>query len=176
MTLYHIKPSRPGCWHAANLADANFSKFAHQNKAINDDMAITEVFDAVEMALKPKRYDLQNQEKLFNFVQQLGIPAARYLQELHELYVITNYEELVSRDTLLHDLFIAGIAFSEAKYLIFQQEIDSLTIDCCLHLVSIFESVHFDAVHYNLTSDANISTIQTRSKKNLSGAKCPGCG
>ena len=52
-----------------NLADTNFSQFAYQNKPINDDTTITEILDTVEMALKPKRFDLQNREKLFNFVQ-----------------------------------------------------------------------------------------------------------
>ena len=98
----------------------------------------------MEKALKP---DLQNREKLFNFVQRPGIPVAKYLQELRELYTITNYEEQVSKDTLLRDVFIAGTASSEAKHLIFQQEFDSLTLDHCLHLVSSFESVHSDAAH-----------------------------
>ena len=101
----------------------------------------------MEKALKPKRFDLQNREKLFNFVQRPGIPAAKYLQELRELCTITNYEEQVSKDTLLRDLFIAGIASPEAKRLIFQQELDNLTLDRCLHLVSSFESVHSNATH-----------------------------
>ena len=152
-----------------NLAGADFSKFAHQNKAISKNTTITEILDAVERTLKPKRFDLQNRKKLFNFVQRPGIPAAKYLQELHELYKLwrTGFQR--------HPPSWSGIASSEAKHIIFRQEFDSLTLNCCLHLVSSFESVHSDATHSDLTSNVNISAVKTKSERNPSGAKCPGC-
>ena len=102
---------------------------------------VEQILNAVANALKPTRFDLQNRGKLFSFKQTGNVPAAKFLQEIRELYAVTNYPDAVAKDTLIRDLFISGIASVEAKRLLFQQDIDTLSTDKCLLLVSSFESV-----------------------------------
>ena len=90
---------------------------------------------------KPKRFDLQKRGKLFEFIQGINVLAAKYLQDLRQLHERTKYLAEVPQETLIRDLFISGVASSEAKRLLFQEDSDTLTIDRCLHLVTSYESV-----------------------------------
>ena len=103
-------------------------------------MTVEQILDAIANALKPTRFDLQNHGKLFSFKQTENVLAAKFLQEIRELYAVTNYPDAVAKDTLIRDLFISGIASVEAKCLLFQQDVNTLLTDKCL-LVSSFESV-----------------------------------
>ena len=113
-------------------------KFAHQRITIDVTMTITDILDTIQTALKSQRFNLQNRRKLFRFQQSPHIIAGKFMQELRELYTQTNYPDAVPQETLLRDLFIAGVASSDAQYLLFQQDSDALTFGKCLHLVSSF--------------------------------------
>ena len=116
-------------------------QFTKQHLVVDDNTTVTAILDAIVKALKPKHFDLQNHGKLFEFKQGKNVPSAKYLQDLRQLYEQTNYLAEVPQETLIHDLFISDIASSEAKQLLFQKDSDTLTIDCCLHLVTSYESV-----------------------------------
>ena len=49
---------------------------------------------------KPKRFDLQNRKKLFTH-NQAQTSASRYLEELRELYELSNYGENISKEQLI---------------------------------------------------------------------------
>ena len=50
-----------------NLAGPDSMKFAHQHITIDVTTTITDILDAIQTALKPQRFDLQNHRKLFRF-------------------------------------------------------------------------------------------------------------
>ena len=70
-------------------------------------------------------------------------------------------------ETLTRDLFITGIAYKEARCLIYQQDSDQLTIDQCVHLVSSFESVCSplsSSKSTELSADMLVISIRTMSR------------
>ena len=73
-----------------NLAGPDFAKFVHQNITLADDTTIDAILNGIGTALKPKRYDLQNRGKLFTH-RQSTTSAAKYLEELRQLYYLSNY-------------------------------------------------------------------------------------
>ena len=106
-----------------NLAGPDFMKFSHhQCITIDVTTTITDILDAIQTAWKPQRFDLQNHRKLLRFWQSPHITAEKFMQELRELYTQTNYPDAVPRGTLLRDLFIAGVASSDAQHLLFQRK------------------------------------------------------
>ena len=170
-----------------NLAGPDFMKFAHQRITIYVTMTITDILDAIQTALKPQRFDSQNRRKLFRFQQSPHITAGKFMQELQELYTQTNYPDTVPQETLLRDLFIVGVALSDAQRLLFQQDSDALTLDKCLHLVSNFESalsdhVASEAISSTVEEEAVIPTAVSSISKGIPRlslsfkAHCHGCG
>ena len=124
-----------------NLAGPDFMKFANQHIEINANTTISDILEAIQTALKLQRFDLQNCQRFFECKQNPDISASKYLQELRELYALTNYPAAVPKETLIRDWFIAGTSSPDAKCLLFQQDSDTLTMEKCLHLVSSFELV-----------------------------------
>ena len=157
-----------------NLAGPDFAKFVRQNLAVTDTTTTNEILDAVEKSLKPKRFDLQNREKLFSH-RQSNSSAAKYLDELRELYSLSNYGETVTKESLIRDLFIAGITSNDAKCMIFQQDSDTLTLDRCLHLVSSYESVNGPVNITQSSTGISVNSINDTSSRRQ-GWRCYGCG
>ena len=156
-----------------NLAGPDFMKFAKQLLAIEPTTTIANILDAIDTALKPKRFDLQSRGKLFEHKQLANVSATSYLQELRDLYSLSNYPDTILKDTLLRDLFINGSSSIEAKRLFFQQDSDNLTIDRCLQLASSCEAVSLNPPTPTI-DEAAVSTIQTTQSKPK--ARCYGCG
>ena len=95
------------------------------------------------------------------------------------MYAVTNYPDAVAKDTLIRDLFISGIASVEAKRLLFQQVIDTLTTDKCLLLVSSFESVlPTCSTSDSTTADIEVSAVRQLESRppTVAKARCHGCG
>ena len=69
------------------------------------------------------------------------------MQVLRELYDLSNYGDNITKENLVRDLFIAGVASTEARCLLYQQDSDTLTIDHCLLLVSSLESVQMQSIN-----------------------------
>ena len=116
---------------------------------------------------------------LFEFKQGINVPAAKYLQDLRQLYEPTNYLAEVPQETLIRDLFISGIASSEAKRLLFREDSDTLTIDCCLHLVTSYESVQPTSLESHPPPEISVSAVRKRSYQPTSkfgSQQCSGCG
>ncbi len=162
-----------------NLAGPDFTKFVHQHVQVADDTTVTDILNAVADCLKPKRFDLQNREKLFTH-RQSQVTAAKFLEELRELYDLSNYGHEVTKDQLIRDLFIAGIASRDARCLIFQQDSEQLTLDQCVHLVSSFEAVCSPTSPSPLKStevstEVTVNTLRDASQKSK-GWRCFGCG
>ena len=153
-----------------NLAGPDFAKYVRQNVTVDDDTTISQILDAVASNLKPKRFDLQNREKLFSLKQSTS-SAAKFLEALRELYDLSNYGDVITKDELIRDLFIAGLSLSEAKCIIHQQDSDKLTIDRSLHLVSSFESVNPSVK----SPEVSVCSLNTTSRPS-SCWKCFGCG
>ena len=151
-----------------NIAGADFAKFVRQHVTVHNTTTIATILDAVANCLKPKRFDLQNREKLLN-MRQSQISAAKFLDEIRELYDLANYGVTIDRDTLIRDIFIAGIASKEAKCLIYQQNSDELTTDQCLHLVSSFESVNSPSLSplksVEASTDITINAVSTAARQ-----------
>ena len=91
-----------------NLAGPDFSKFVHQHVTMEADTTITHILNGVGNCLKPKRFDLQNRERLFNHRQSQN-SAAKFLDELRHLYDLSNYGANITQDQLIRDLFIAEL-------------------------------------------------------------------
>ena len=165
-----------------NVAGADFMRFVKQRMTIENTTTVTEILNIIDAALKPKRFDLQNRGKLFEF-KQGSSSAGKYLQDLRELYARSNYPEQIGKETLIRDLFVAGVTSIEAKRLLFQEDSDKLTIDRCVHLVSSFESVSI--FNSSTVSDSTISEVPVVSaiqkrERSLSCTsqirRCFGCG
>ena len=73
------------------------------------------ILDGVGNTLKPTRFDLQNRAKLFTH-KQSQISAAKFLEELRELYDLSNYGDQITKDQIIRDLFISGTVASEVKF------------------------------------------------------------
>ena len=167
-----------------NLAGPDFVKFVRQFCTITDESTVTTILNSVEIALRPKRFDLQNRAKLFEKKQRSEISAAQYLHELRELYDLSNYGESIKKVGLVRDLFIAGVASTEARCLLYQQDSDNLTVEQCLHLVSSFESAITQSSSSNSSTEFSVQAVQSNSslsrnhqKENVSTTgKCQGCG
>ena len=159
-----------------NTARADFAKFVRQHVTVDNSTTVAAILDEVANSLKPKRFDLYNCEKLFNLRQSQG-SAAKFLDEIRELYDLSNYGATIVRDTLIRDIFIASIVSKEARCLIYQQNGDELTIAQCLHLVSSFESVTSPALSPFKAAEASaeitVNAVQTTSQQTW---KCFGCG
>ena len=108
-----------------NLAGAEFMRFTKQHLVVDVNSTVTAILDAIAKVLKPKHFDLQNRGKLFEFKQGIYVQAAKYLQDLCQLYEWTNYLAKVPQETLICDLFISGVASSESKRLLFQKDSDT---------------------------------------------------
>ena len=50
-----------------NLAGGKFLRFTKQHLVVDANTTVTAILDAIAKALKPKRFDLQNCGKLFEF-------------------------------------------------------------------------------------------------------------
>lgn len=157
-----------------NIAGPDFAKFVRQTMTIAATTTIDLIMEAIELALKPKRFDLQNREKLFSH-KQAQVSARTFLEELRDLFNLSNYANEIAKDLLIRDLFIAGIRSNEARCLIFQQDSQNLTTDQCLHLVSSFESVNRSqqSSSSNFT-DISVNTMKASAKHQV--WKCYGCG
>ena len=156
-----------------NLAGQEFARFVRQHVTVNNDTTVTNILDEVGNVLKPRRYDLRNREKLFSH-KQAQSSAAKYLEELRELYDLSNYGENITKEQLIRDLFIAGITSNEARCIIFQQDSETVTTEQCLHLVSSFESVNSSSnvsTTYNHT-ECSVNSISRQGR----GWRCYGCG
>ena len=132
-----------------------------------------------QILLNQTRFDLQNRGKLFSFKQTGNVPAAKFLQEIRELYAVINYPDAVAKETLIRDLFISGIASVEAKLLLFQQDIDTLSTDKCLLLVSSFESVRSTcSTSDSATVGIEVSAVRQHESQppTIAKAHCHGCG
>ena len=161
-----------------NLAGQDFMKFANQRIYVKATTTVEQILDAVTNALKPTRFGLQNRGKLFSSKQSANVPAAKFLQEIRKLYAVTNYPDAVAKNTLIRDLFISGIASVEAKRLLFQQNIDTLTTDNCV-LVSSFEFVHLTcSTSDSTTAVIKVSAVRQRESRppTIAKARCHGCG
>ena len=143
-----------------NLAGSDFMKYVKQLITVDATTTIKTILEAVGKGLKPTRFDLQNREKLFCCIQRAGVSAVKFVQEIRDLYSLTGYQEQVSKDLLIRDLFVSGIASTEAKRLLFQEEPDSLTIERCLNLVTSFESVHSNTVSASTEPEVSVSSLQ----------------
>ena len=170
-----------------NLAGPDFAKFVRQNITITATTTINNILDGVGDALKPKRFDLQNREKLFTCKQSQQVTAAKYVEQLRELFDLSNYGDNVAKELLIRDLFIAGIASSDARCLLYQQDSSNLSMAQCLHLVSSFESVNpsvspsstsftSTAVDINAINSDYTKKHQTPSPIHREGWRCFGCG
>ena len=104
-----------------NLAGSDFAKFVRQNLIVDENTTIDQILDGVASCLKPKRFDLQNREKLFS-LKQSHLSAVKFLEELRELYDLSNYGDTIHKNELIRDLFIAGLSLNEAKCIIHQQD------------------------------------------------------
>jgi len=121
-----------------NLAGPDFTRFVEQSMEIKETSSIKEILDHVEMILKPQRHDLKCRMKLFDMKQTND--ASSFLQLLRTTYLDSNYGESIKRDILIRDLFIHGLRDDAARRLIFQQNLDTLTTENCLSLVTSFET------------------------------------
>ena len=158
-----------------NLAGSDFAKFVRQNLIVDENTTIDQILDGVASCLKPKRFDLQNREKLFS-LKQSHLSAVKFLEELRELYDLSNYGDTIHKNELIRDLFIAGLSLNEAKCIIHQQDSEKLTIDRSLHLVSSFESVN-SSTNSKSTPDVSVCSMNnTTIRSPTSVWKCFGCG
>ena len=146
-----------------NIAGPEFAKFVRESTTVTDESSVTQILDKVAEALKPKRLDLQNREKLFSHTQSSTSTAAKYLEELRSLYHQANYAETIQKNILLRDLFISGIASREAKCLLYQQDSDSLTLDQCVHLVSSYET-SYSGKRSSSPAQIDINTMEQNDK------------
>ena len=155
-----------------NIAGADFAKFVRQHVTVDNLIPVAMILDGVANSLKPKRFNLQNREKLLN-LRQSQVSASKFLEEIRELYDLSNYGDTIARDTLIRDIFIAGIASKEARCLIYQQNSDDLTTAQCLHLVSSFESVTSTTLFPPNSADITVNAVRTNAQQVW---KCFGCG
>ena len=123
-----------------NIAGPDFTQFVHKMITLTDESTVNDILDTISTALRPRRLDLQTREKLFSHMQSSSTAATKYVEELCRLYDQANYKGTVDKSTLIHDLFIAGLASHKAKCLIYQQDSDNLSLDQCIHLVSSYET------------------------------------
>ena len=52
-----------------NVAGTDFMRFVKQRMTIENTATVADILDIVDAALKPKRFDLHNRGKLFDFKQ-----------------------------------------------------------------------------------------------------------
>ena len=86
-----------------NLAGPDFAKYVRQNVTVEATTTLATILDGVGNSLKPKRFDLQNRAKLFTH-KQSQISAAKFLEELRELYDLSNYGDQITKDQVIRDL------------------------------------------------------------------------
>ena len=121
-----------------NLAGPDFTRFVEQSMEITETTSIKEILDHVELVLKPQRHDLQSRMKLLDLKQTSD--ASSFLQLLRTTYLDSNYGESIKKEIIIRDLFIHGLRDDAARRLIFQQNLDTLTTENCLSLVTSFET------------------------------------
>jgi len=109
-----------------NLAGPEFAKFVRQHVVVNNTTSLTAILDAIAVCLKPKRFDIQNRGKLLAHKQN-QTTAAKFLDDIRELYDLSNYGTEITKEQLVRDIFIAGITSNEARCLIYQQDSEKLT-------------------------------------------------
>lgn len=122
-----------------NIAGPEFTRYVQQSLTVTQTTTVEDILDHVEKSLKPQRFDLRNRMRLFD-AKQSSSDAATFLQQLRSLYLETNYGDSINRDTLIRDIFIHGLRDEEARRLVHQEDLDSLTLEKCLSLVSSFET------------------------------------
>ena len=171
-----------------NIAGEEFRLFAKKNCTFNDEHLETleNVLSDIDQILRPQRRNLQYRCKLLDLTQKPDQPIQDYLQDLRAAYSETGYTDAtLTGELLVRDLLIRGIRNADAKRLILQQDMDTLTINDCTKLVSTYETVLTNATtsthgQTDVTDDSTVAAVRnncrycgkTHSKKK----KCPAFG
>lgn len=122
-----------------NIAGPSFEKFVKQGWTIPNETNVDTILDRVELLLRPQRHDLQQRMLLFD-KKQGSEGASTFLQSIRDTFSESGYGDAIQKETLVRDLFIHGLYDDNARRLIYQQDVTTLTIETCLNLVSSFET------------------------------------
>jgi hypothetical protein len=80
-----------------NLAGPEFMKFTTQKSVVAEATTVEDILKTVADGLKPQRFDLQNRGKLFELKQRPNVSSTKFLQDLRDLYALSNYPAEVPR-------------------------------------------------------------------------------